>query len=302
MHDGKSSQPAQNLSETKEIQLAFQREMVLLLNEAGDTANPPTPSMPIPTKVANMIDGREFGIRLKRVLEGRWESSGLKPEHVRVLMSLVFLLEQCARLKATPQNLSITLPFFHPGKPTTPAVADAYDEAINAFASSIKPANERHHFETDLREDGRTCRICSRLPGGENHIASKANTSGVSFSAAEQWWRKLRETAHDMKLLMQVYDDIRKPENFSLLHRSVNQEGFPVYEWVFKDFSMLQLPVKNDIPRVDLIRRGVQCRVMSKSEGWRLWKEAGQYFNREYGEEDRKFLRSCGIEGLNLML
>jgi hypothetical protein len=26
-----------------------------------------------------------------------------------------------------------------------------------------------------------------------------------------------------------------------------------------------------------------------------------QYFNREYREEDRKFLRSCGIEGLDLM-
>ena len=63
------------------------------------------------------------------------------------------------------------------------------------------------------------------------------------------------EASHDMKLLMRVYDDIRKPENCSLLHRNVNQEGFPVHEWVFKDFSMLQLPVKNDIPRVDLIRR-----------------------------------------------
>jgi hypothetical protein len=40
---------------------------------------------------------------------------------------------------------------------------------------------------------------------------------------------------------------------------------------------------------------------MSKSEGWLLWKEAEQYFNREYREEDRKFLRSCGIEGLDLM-
>ena len=64
---------------------------------------------------------------------------------------------------------------------------------------------------------------------------------------------------------------------------------------------MLQLPVKGDIPRVDLIRRGVQCRAMGKSEGWRLWKEAVQYFNREYREEDRKFLRRCGIEGLDLM-
>ena len=26
-----------------------------------------------------------------------------------------------------------------------------------------------------------------------------------------------------------------------------------------------------------------------------------QYFNREYREEDRKFLRGCGIEGLDLM-
>jgi hypothetical protein len=41
--------------------------------------------------------------------------------------------------------------------------------------------------------------------------------------------------------------------------------------------------------------------VMSKSEGLLLWNEAEQYFNREYREEDRKFLRSCGIEGLDLM-
>ena len=156
-----------------------------------------------------MIDGREFGIRLKRVFERHWESSGLKPEHVRVLMSLVFMLEQCAHLKATPQNLSITLPFFHPGKPTTPTVADAYDEAINAFASSIKPANERHYFETDLREDGRTCRICSRLPGGENHIATKANTSGVSFSAAEQWWRKVREPEQEDEWMVEQKNKVR---------------------------------------------------------------------------------------------
>ena len=29
--------------------------------------------------------------------------------------------------------------------------------------------------------------------------------------------------------------------------------------------------------------------------------KAEQYFNREYREEDRKFLRRCGIEGLDLM-
>ncbi len=301
MHDGKRCQPALRLSETKEIQLAFQREMVLLFNEAGATANSPTPSMPIPTKFTGMIDGREFGIRLKRFPERHWECFGFKPEHVRVLMSLVFLLEQCARLEATPQNLSITLPLFHPGKPTTPLVADAYDEVINALVSSIEPDNQRHHFEPDLREDGRTCRVCSLLPGGENHIDPNVNSCGFSLPISEQWWKKLREASHDMELLMRVYDDICKPKNFSLLHRNVNQQGFPVHEWVFKDCSMLQLPVKGDIPRVDLIRRGVQCRAMGKSEGWRLWKEAVQYFNREYREEDRKFLRSCGIEGLDLM-
>ena len=299
--DSRSSQPAPRLSETKEIQLAFQREMALLFNEAGATANPPTPSMPIPTKMTDIVDGTELGIRLKRIAGRHWESLDFKPEHVRVLMSLVFLLEQCARLEATPQNLSITLPLFHPGKPTTPLVADAYDEVINALVSSIEPDNQRHHFEPDLREDGRTCRVCSLLPGGENHIAPNVNASRVSLPIAEQWWRKLREASHDMKLLMRVYDDICKAENFSLLHRNVNQEGFPVHEWVFKDCSKLQMPVKGDIPRVDLIRRGVQCRVMSKSEGWLLWKEAEQYFNREYREEDRKFLRRCGIEGLDLM-
>ena len=299
--DSRSSQPAPHLSETEDIQLAFQREMVLLFNEAGATANPPTPSMPIRTKMTDIVDGREFGNRIRRFSERHWESLGFKPEHVRVLMSLVFLLEQCARLEATPQNLSITVPLFHPAKPTTPLVADAYDEVINALASSIEPDNQRHHFEPDLRADGRTCRICSLLPGGENHIAPNLNACGFSLPISEQWWRKLREASHDMKLLMRVYDDICKPENFALLHRNVNQEGFPVHEWVFKDCSMLQLPVNSDIPRVDLIRRGVQCRAMSKSKGWRLWKEAVQYFNREYREEDRKFLRRCGIEGLNLM-
>jgi hypothetical protein len=104
-----------------------------------------------------------------------------------------------------------------------------------------------------------------------------------------------------MNLLLLVYDDMCKEKNFSLSRRNVNREGFPVHEWVFKDCSMLQLPVKGDILRVDLIRLGVECRVMSKSEALLLWNEAEQYFNREYREEDRKFLRSRGTEGPDLM-
>jgi len=57
-----------------------------------------------------------------------------------------------------------------------------------------------------------------------------------------------------MNLLLLVYDDMCKEKNFSLSRRNVNREGFPVHEWVFKDCSMLQLPVKGDILRVDLIR------------------------------------------------
>lgn len=299
MHDGKSSQRAQRLSETEEIQLAFQQEMALLFNEAGATANPSTPTMPIPTKVTDIIDGKEFGIRLKQFPERHWEALGFKPEHVRVLMTLVFLLERCAHVEANPFNLRVAVPRFHPGKPTTPRVADAFDEVVNSLARSIEPDNELHHFEPDQRVDGRRCRICSLPAGGKSHIFPNANSAAeVSLAISEQWWEKLQKASHDMTLLMRVYDDICKPDNFSTLNRNQSQEGFPVHEWVFRDCSVLQLPVKDDIPRVDHISRGIHCRVMNKTDGQLRLKEAECKRQKEL-EIDRSFLRSCGIEGLD---
>jgi hypothetical protein len=184
MHDGKNSQPAPRFSENEEIQLAFRREIDLLFNEARATANSSTRLIPTPATVTSAFD-EGFGNDLKKFPQPHWDSLGFKPEHVRVLMSLTFLLEHCARLEATPQNLDITLPLFHPGKPTTSLAADAYDKVINALVSIIEPDSRRHLFEP-LGGDGRICRICSLLPGGETHIAPNVNARGVSVPIAEQ--------------------------------------------------------------------------------------------------------------------
>jgi hypothetical protein len=126
------------LSATKEIQLAFQQEMVRILNDAGEGAEPPIPPSEIPTTVTDSVDG--VGLR-KSIDEmeqkGTLQTLGFKPEHVRVFKSLAFMLGQCSRLGATPQNLALCERLFHPAHPITPTVAVAMEEVIGAFVESI---------------------------------------------------------------------------------------------------------------------------------------------------------------------
>jgi hypothetical protein len=130
------------LSDSKEIQLAFQQEMTALYNEAGAGATPPMPPMRIPTTVTDIIDGRGFRNGIDDLEQrGSLQTLGFKPEHIRVLKTLAFLLGQCARLEATKQNIAIFEPLFHPAKPTTPTVADAMEEVIATVVKNIEPTN-----------------------------------------------------------------------------------------------------------------------------------------------------------------
>jgi hypothetical protein len=133
--------PFVRLSETKEIQLAFQQEMAIILNEAGENAAPPITMAQIPATVTGMgiLDGNGLRQNIDEMEQkGTLETLGFKPEHIRIFKSLAFLLGQCSRLEATPQNLAICEPLFHPVHPITPTVADAAEEVITAFVQSIE--------------------------------------------------------------------------------------------------------------------------------------------------------------------
>lgn len=135
--------PAQRLSETNEIQLAFQQEMARIFNEAGAGTTPPIPPIQIPMKVEGRIDGQRFAKSIDEMeAKGTLQTLGFKPEHVRVFKSLAYLLDQCSRLSATEQNLKICEPLFHPTHPITPTVADAGEEVIASVVACIEPANK----------------------------------------------------------------------------------------------------------------------------------------------------------------
>jgi hypothetical protein len=149
-----SKESPPRLSETREVQSAFRREMVLLFTEVGT---------PPPDVATGVIDGKGLGDGFRRFPTRHWEDLRLKPEHVRVLLSLTFLLEQCSRLQATTQHLDTVLALFHPAKPTTPVVADAYGEVIDGFVKSIdngvvtpQQANEQRINELRAERDAVT--------------------------------------------------------------------------------------------------------------------------------------------------
>lgn len=130
--------PFAQLSEAKEIQLACQQEMARILNEAGANAAPPIPAIQIPVTVTDVIDRDVLGKRIDEMeRKGTLQTLGYKPEHIRIFKSLAFLLGQCSRLKATPQNLAICEHLFHPAHPITPTVADAFDQVITDLSKSI---------------------------------------------------------------------------------------------------------------------------------------------------------------------
>jgi len=100
--------------------------------------------MQVPATVTDIIDGKGFRNAIDELEQkGSLQTLGFKSEHIRVLKSLAFLLGQCARLEATPQNLAIFEPLFHPAKPTTPTVADAMEEVIAKVVDCIEPVNSK---------------------------------------------------------------------------------------------------------------------------------------------------------------
>lgn len=120
------------LSDTEEIQAAFRRELEALCKEVG--ADEFVGSLP-----QGIIDGKGLGETLDSLNPETLPTLGFKPEHIRVMKSLTCLLANCARLEATKQNLSIFINLFHPAKPTTPLVADAFDDVLAAVMDNIGP-------------------------------------------------------------------------------------------------------------------------------------------------------------------
>jgi hypothetical protein len=120
------------LSDAKEIQAAFRREVDALFGEIGMESL-------FTDKDTSIIDTKKFWGIFDSVPGHTLQSVGFKPEHTRILKTLAFLLEQCARVEATKQNLKIFEPLFHPAKPTTPVVAEAYEEVVMVVEQSIGP-------------------------------------------------------------------------------------------------------------------------------------------------------------------
>jgi hypothetical protein len=131
----KARQPRSRLSDTREIQLVFQQEMVSLIREAvGDDI-----TIPIPRSPSGIINGAEFLKAVDEMSERSLPDLGFKPEQIQVLKTLTYLLAQCSRVEATKQNLALFEPLFHPGKPTTPTVAEAFDEVAKKITGCIEP-------------------------------------------------------------------------------------------------------------------------------------------------------------------
>ena len=118
------------LSDTDEIQSSFRREVDALLKEIGVT---------FPLLPEGIIDGKGLSEALGSLQPNTLQDLGFRAEHVRVLKTLALLLGQCGRVEPTEQNLKLFEHLFHPAKPTTPAVADAYEEVVMAFQQVSDP-------------------------------------------------------------------------------------------------------------------------------------------------------------------
>ena len=99
---------------------------------------PPITLAKIPATVTDIVDGNGLREKIDEMERtGTLQTLGFQSEHIGVFKSLAFLLGQCSRVEATPQNLAICEPLFHPVHPITPTVADALEEVITAFVKSI---------------------------------------------------------------------------------------------------------------------------------------------------------------------
>ena len=124
--------PRTRLSDTREIQLAFQQEMARIINESLNISK----ALTIPTEPSGIIDAQ----KLQQAMDdGTFRAALVKPELILAMKTLIFLLAQCSRLEATKQNLACFEPLFHPGHPITPTVADAYKECVEKLTGCIEP-------------------------------------------------------------------------------------------------------------------------------------------------------------------
>ena len=121
------------VSDTEQIQMAFRKAVQRVWEQVVD--------IPMPS----FLDGTINGDRLLESItkaQDSLETLGFKREHILMLKSLCSLLKHCARIEATPPNLGIVETLFCPATPVTPVSAEAFEEAVTAFADSIGPSKK----------------------------------------------------------------------------------------------------------------------------------------------------------------
>lgn len=126
------------VSDTEQVQLAFRTAVQRVWEQA-------VVDIPMPSFLDGTINGDRV---LEAVIKAQdsFETLGFKPEHIRVLKTLCVLLKHCARIEATPANLGIVKTLFCPATPVTPVSAEAFEEVVAAFASSIVAPKKRGWF------------------------------------------------------------------------------------------------------------------------------------------------------------
>jgi hypothetical protein len=125
------------LSDTKRIQSAFRKAWQSVFEDALSTLPElATFSMALP---AGILSGRGLRDALNSVNHNSFVTLGFKPEHIRVLKNLCFLLEQCSRVAGTSANQRIFEPLFHFKTPITPTLAEAMEEVIVTVTGCIEP-------------------------------------------------------------------------------------------------------------------------------------------------------------------
>jgi len=124
-----------SVSDTEQIQLAFRKAVQLVFDEQFKGSTVPGPSFPVTGKV----NGKRFRERITKVQDAM-EALGCKPEYIRLLKSLCSLLEQGARLEATPTNLHLYENLLRlPAIPITPERAEAFEKLVADLGTCIEP-------------------------------------------------------------------------------------------------------------------------------------------------------------------
>lgn len=125
-----------SVAETPEVQEAFRREVRALLTEVGVISLDAEGSV-FPVGV---ISGKALRQGFDVLKPDTLDVLGFRGEHKQVMNALVRILEMAERLIGTPQNISIIIAVLHPAKPTTLAVANAFDDVVAVLLDSIVTA------------------------------------------------------------------------------------------------------------------------------------------------------------------